>query len=199
MDADQYKQDIKALTKRTDRLTHAVLLQAIALVCVALWGARMVGAVRTILMPAAPQKTFWVTDDHADQAYLEEMAGYFAWLILDVSAESIDWKKETLLKYTLPEEAAAFRTRMDLEADRLRKINGSSTFALRQLRTDEKAQTVTLVGTEHVRVNGVETSAPQKSYSAAFVVIGGRIHLKRFEEVSDEKQANPPPAAVGMR
>lgn len=185
MDSFEYKSDMKDLKRRSALLSGVAGILGLGWLLTLCLVFTILGRERTVVVPVTAQRTFWLTAEHASPAYLEEMASFFAWLILDVSPETADWKREVLLKYTLPDHVDEIRKRLELGALRLRKINGSSTFTPRQLITDEKSQTVTLIGTERVLVNGAETSSKLKRYSAAFIVIAARIHLKSFEEVDD--------------
>ena len=99
-----------------------------------------------------------------------------------------------LLKWCLPDNAGALKTRQELEATRLKKLNASTYFQLQQLVPDEETQSVLLTGFLLTQVNGVKTSDVQKTYRADFIFRGGRVHLKDFKEVDREN----PNSATGV-
>jgi hypothetical protein len=46
------------------------------------------------------------------------MGSFIAWLVLDVTPASIDWKKDILLGYVEPEQYGPLKTRQEVEAER---------------------------------------------------------------------------------
>ena len=53
----------------------------------------MVGRERIVLTPPAIDKSFWVAKDKVSASYLEQMGSFIAYLTLDVSPSSVEWKK----------------------------------------------------------------------------------------------------------
>jgi len=147
----------------------------------------LVGTERTIVVPPSVEKTFWVQKDKASAAYLEQMGSFVAWLILDVSPASIDWKKDMLLSYVPPDEYGAMKTRQEVEAQRLKEMNGSTFFLPQQLVPNEDTQSVVVRGRLRTQVNGTETSTDAKAYLVVFQYAGGRMQLKTFKEIPNEQ------------
>jgi conjugal transfer pilus assembly protein TraE len=114
---------------------------------------------------------------------LEQMGSFIAWLVLDVTPASVDWKKDILLGYVEPEQHGELKTRQELEAARLKRINASTFFMPQQLVPSEDAQSVVVRGRLRTLVNGLETSNDLKAYHVDFGYSGGRMHLKTFKEV----------------
>lgn len=176
-------------------LGSIIVLQSLSLL-VAVGGLlRIAGSERTILVPPSIDKTFWVTRDRASGEYLEQMAGFVTWLMLDVSPGTVDWKREQLLKYVPPVHHQTLKTRMELEADRLRRNNASTSFLVQQFTTDETAQSVLITGRLRRQINGTDVGEPEtRSYLAQFQYTGGRVHIQTFKEVAN---AQPGQARVG--
>ncbi|MFX8466458.1 TraE/TraK family type IV conjugative transfer system protein, partial [Acinetobacter baumannii] len=86
--------------------------------------------------------------------YLEQMGAFIAWLVLDVTPASIDWKKDILLGYVEPDQHGELKTRQELEAARLKRINASTFFMPQQLVPSEDTQTVVVRGRLRTLVNG---------------------------------------------
>lgn len=183
MHHDKLSTDIKDLRQRNRRLGLAVAGLALALIIALTIILAQLGMERTIVVPPTIDKSFWVTKHKVSQEYLEQMGAFVGWLILDVSPESIQWKKDMLLAYVAPEQSGAMKTRQDLEAERLKRLNASTFFALKQLIPNEHTQSVVLVGRLRTQVNGQDTSTDTKSYLAEFAYAGGRVHLKTFKEI----------------
>lgn len=195
MNNDKHGNDIKEMRKRIRGLgmTVAGLVfgHLIALVIIL----SLLGTERTIVVPPSIDKTFWVTKDRVSKEYLEQMGAFVAWLILDVAPASIDWKKDILLNYVTPDQHGAMKTRQELEAERLKKMNASTFFLPQQLVPNEEAQSVTVVGRLRTQVNGQDTYADTKVYLVEFKHTGGRVHLKTFKEIPNGQQVTAQAAA----
>lgn len=154
-----------------------------------------IGMDRTVIVPPSIDRSFWVSKDKASREYLEQMAAYVAWLMLDVTPSTVDWKRNALLDWVSPADHAAMKTLMDLEADRLRKTNASTSFLIQQLTADEKEQSVKVTGRLRRQINGTDVGEPQlRTYLAQFNFSGGRVHIQTFKEFEN---AQPGQLRVG--
>lgn len=184
MDFDRYQNDLRA-QRKSNRTLGAVLAllgvcQLISLVVIA----SIVGSERTVIVPPNIDKSFWVSKDKASREYLEQMAGYVSWLMLDVTPSTVDWKRNVLLNWVAPDQHAAMKTKMDLEADRLRTNNATTSFLIQQLTADEKEQSVLITGRLRRQINGTDVAEPAtRSYLAQFHYTGGRVHIQTFKEI----------------
>jgi conjugal transfer pilus assembly protein TraE len=196
MDHARLGTDLKDLRRRNGALGLAVAGLSFALIVALLAILKIAGTERTVIVPPTIDKSFWVTHERASRDYLNQMASYVAYLILDVDPAVIDWKKDTLLNWVAPGEHAALRTRLELEADRLKRINAATFFRPQQLVADEERQAVTVRGRLRTLVNGQETSSEVKAYLVEFDYAGGRAQLKSFKEIAHERQAPGAAAAA---
>lgn len=200
MRLETYQDDLGTLRRRVfdQRLAIGILSLCLLLALSIIY--RIAGTERTIITPPSVSKTFWIEDGRGSNDYLVQMSSFVAYLMLDVTPKSIEWKKDMLLKWCLPDNAGAIKTRQELEATRLKKLNASTYFQLQQLAPDEETQSVLLTGFLLTQVNGVKTSDVQKSYRADFIFRGGRVHLKDFKEVDRENPNSATDVAVaGVR
>lgn len=183
MDFDRLNGDLKELRRRNRGLAATVgALAAAQLVALAVI-LNLLGSVRTLVVPPSINKSFWVERDKASSEYLEQMGSFIAWLVLDVSPASIDWKKDILLGYVEPAQHGELKKRQELEAARLKRINASTAFMPQQLVPSEDAQTVVVRGRLRTLVNGQETANDIKAYLLEFGYAGARMHLKTFKEI----------------
>jgi len=156
----------------------------------------MVGRDRVVVTPPSIDKTFWVSKDRVSSSYLEQMGSFIAYLTLDVSPQSIDWKKTMLLQYVSPDVYGALQTRQDLEADRLRRLNATTQFSVAQLLPNEEAMNVTLKGRLATFINGARTSDVDKEYVAEFEFKGNRVQIRNFREIGNGESATKVSAAA---
>lgn len=184
MDFPKLNGDLKEMRQRNRRLALAVGGLIFGLLISLLIIVNLIGMERTIVVPPTIEKTFWVTKDRVSKEYLEQMASFVAWLILDVTPGTIDWKKDILLNYVAPEQHGSLKSRQEVEAERLKRINASTFFLPQQLVANDQDQTVAVRGRLRTQVNGQETATDTKAYLAEFQYSGGRLHLKAFKEIS---------------
>lgn len=184
MDFAKLNNDLKEIRKRNHGLSMAAGGLIAALLACLVIILNLIGTERTIVVPPSIDKTFWVTKDRASREYLEQMGSFIAWLILDVSPASIDWKKDILLNYVAPDQHGAMKSRQEIESERLKRINASTFFLPQQLVPSEERQTVVIRGRLRTQVNGQDTATETKAYLAEFQYAGGRMHLQSFKEIS---------------
>jgi conjugal transfer pilus assembly protein TraE len=165
MDFERLNGDIKEMRRRNRGLALTVGLLAAAHVLALVVILNLLGTVRTVVVPPSINKSFWVSRDKASGEYLEQMGAFIAWLVLDVTPASIDWKKDILLGYVEPDQHGELKTRQELVPS-------------------EDTQTVVVRGRLRTLVNGLETANDAKAYEVGFAYSGGRMHLKTFKEVT---------------
>ena len=183
MDFERLNSDIKEMRRCNRSLGLTVGALAIGHVVALIVILNLIGTVRTVIVPPSIDKSFWVSRDKASSEYLEQMGSFIAWLVLDVTPSSIDWKKGVLLGYVEPGQYGALKTRQEVEAERLKRINASTLFMPQQLVPSEDAQTVVVRGRLRTLVNGFETANDLKAYLVEFSFNGARMHLKTFKEL----------------
>ena len=183
MDFERLNSDMKEMRRRNRSLGFTVGALAISHVVALIVILNLIGTVRTVIVPPSIDKSFWVSRDKASSEYLEQMGSFIAWLVLDVTPSSIDWKKGVLLGYVEPGQYGALKTRQEVEAERLKRINASTLFMPQQLVPSEDAQTVVVRGRLRTLVNGFETGNDLKAYLVEFSFNGARMHLKTFKEL----------------
>jgi len=189
MNPNTLMQDLKQM-RSTVRLQGAALaLMGACLLCSLVLMFNMVGRDRVIVTPPSIDKTFWVSKDRVSSSYLEQMGSFIAYLTLDVSPQSIDWKKTMLLQYVSPDVYGVLQTRQDIEADRLRRLNATTQFSVAQLLPNEDAMNVTLKGRLATFINGARTSDIDKEYVAEFEFKGSRVQIKNFKEIGNGESA----------
>jgi conjugal transfer pilus assembly protein TraE len=198
MNFDQHEKDMRTLRKEGRIKSIAIALQSLALLVALGVILSLLGTERTILVPPDINKTFWVAKDKTSREYLEQMGAFVAWLQLDVTPSSIDWKRDVLLGYVPPEDYAAAKTQMDLEAERLRRNNAATFFQVQQLVANEQDQSVRLIGRMRSQINGMDVAEPDvRSFKTQFKYAGGRVQISLFKEVRNAQPGQTPVGAAG--
>lgn len=183
MDFTQQQNALRELRAQNRNQGFVIAVLSLTLLVAFVGVVALIGTERTIIVPPNIGKSFWVTGKKASADYLEQMGSFIAWLILDVSPNSIDWKKDMLLTYVNPDLHGAMKSMQDLEAERLRRLNAATYFLPQQVVVDEPTQTVVVRGRLRTQINGQETTTNEKAYSVQFDYSGGRLHLAGFKEI----------------
>jgi conjugal transfer pilus assembly protein TraE len=194
MDFDRLGNDLSDLRRRNRALAGAATALILALLLALLLLLRLAGTERTVIVPPSINKSFWVTRDKASNEYLEQMGSFVAWLVLDVTTASIDWKKDILLGYAQPDFHGELKVRQEVEATRLKRINASTSFLPQQLVASEDSQSLVIHGRLRTLVNNLETANELKSYRVEFDYAGGRMHLRAFRDVTQDTKKEAPNA-----
>ena len=195
MNPNTLMQDLKLMRSTVRLQGAAIALMGACLLSALVLMFNMVGRDRVIVTPPSIDKTFWVSKDRVSSSYLEQMGSFIAYLTLDVSPQSIDWKKTMLLQYVSPDVYGVLQTRQDLEADRLRRLNATTQFSVAQLLPNEEAMNVTLKGRLATFINGARTSDIDKEYVAEFEFKGNRVQIRNFKEIGNGESATKVSAA----
>jgi len=196
MNPNTLMQDLKQMRATVRFQGAALALMGTCLLSSLVLMFNMVGRDRVIVTPPSIDKTFWVSKDRVSSSYLEQMGSFIAYLTLDVSPQSIDWKKTMLLQYVSPDVYGVLQTRQDLEADRLRRLNATTQFSVAQLLPNEEAMNVTLKGRLATFINGARTSDIDKEYVAEFEFKGNRVQIRNFKEIGNGELATKVSAAT---
>jgi conjugal transfer pilus assembly protein TraE len=184
MNHETHQNDLRFLRRANRTLGVALAVMGVGVLFLVFTVLSLVGSERTIVVPPNIEKTFWVSKDKVSGEYLEQMAGFMTWLVLDVSPSTIDWKRNVLLTYVAPDDFASLKTQMDLEAERLRSNNATTAFQIQQFTANEKQQSVVATGRLRRQINGVDVGDPVvRSYLIQFKHSGGRVHLSAFKEI----------------
>src|SRR5262245_40937802 len=189
MDLARLSPDLKELRRRNRAHGMLVGLVSVCLLLSLVLIVRILGTERTVVTPPNLSKSFWVVSGKASASWLEQMGSYVAWLILDVSPATIDWKKDELLSWVAPDHHGQLKIRQEVEAERLKRMNASTSFLPQQFVPSEETQSVVVRGRVKTLVNGQETSTESKSYVAEFQYAGGRPLLRTFKEIPHDQQA----------
>ena len=146
MDFERLNGDIKEMRRRNRGLGLAVGVLAAGQILALVVILNLLGTVRTVVVPPALNKTFWVTRDQASQripradGQLHRLAGPRR----DAGLDRL--KKDILLGYVEPDQYGPLKTRQEVEAERLKRINAATVFAPQQLVPSEAARASSSAG-----------------------------------------------------
>ncbi len=140
---------------------------------------------RVIVVPAYLKQSFWAEGENISKEYLEEMSLFFANLMLNVSAESMSYQREVVLRYVSPEFHGDLKHRLIDEEDKMRQQGLTTTFRAQEVKADVKSGEVIISGTLSQYISGNRVGQVTESYKAIFEYSSGILLLKGFEVVDE--------------
>lgn len=135
---------------------------------------------RIIVSPPELHQSYWVEGDRFSESYLEEMAVFFAHLLLDVSAESLLYQGEVVLRHVDAESYSRIRTKLFVDSAQLKKENATSRFQPKKAIVSRESMEVQLKGTMTQYVSGKDVSNFEETFVVRFSAKNGTIYLKDF-------------------
>jgi conjugal transfer pilus assembly protein TraE len=135
---------------------------------------------RIIVSPPELHQSYWVEGNRFSESYLEEMAVFFAHLLLDVSSESLLYQGDVILRHVDAESYSRIRTKLFADAAQLKKENATSRFQPKKAIVLRKSMEVQLKGTMTQYVSGKDVSSYEETFVVRFSAKNGTIYLKDF-------------------
>lgn len=152
---------------------------------------------KTIITPPVLEKAFWVQGEKVAPEYLEMMATFFAGLALSYTKDNIEGQVALFLRYTDPEAHGELATRLNAEADKIKRNNLSSVFYPVEVRVREKSQQIAITGDLVTMVGEQVTGRRRTVFSLRLTYRNGRLFVAEFNEASDEAHPFAAPAQPG--
>lgn len=142
---------------------------------------------RIVVVPPEVKQSFWVQRNAVSAAYLEEMALFYADLILEMSPASAAYKREVILRNTAPSHYGALRTKLLEDEKRLKKEALTTSFEPLGVKVNPKALTVEVTGDVLQFVGEKKIAQSRDTYAFGFVYRQGRLLINSFKKVRSEK------------
>jgi len=141
---------------------------------------------RILVMPPEIHQSFWVEGNRVSNHYVEEMALFFAHLLLDTSEASAPFHREVILRYAQPESYGALKTQLLEDEQRYKKEQLSTSFKPSVVEVDNKKMTADLTGDLLSYVGSKKISQNRETYRFHFHYDHGRLQIVSFLLVKTE-------------
>lgn len=145
---------------------------------------------RVILVPGLNQEV-WVANDGVSSSYLEEAASMYLPLLLDLTADSIDWKKEKLFVHVSSSEPKYMKSLNEYFArtkEKYKQFGLSTHFAVKSFVVNQKDMTVKASGQLISRYGERGFQSVPAEYGLAFEWVAGRLKLTEFIRLGKEEE-----------
>jgi len=143
----------------------------------------LVGRERVVIVPPIVNRDFWVATDMVSDSYLEQMAEFFAGLLLNVTPNSFATRSEHLLQHVAPNAYPTLKTQLVEQKLELERRAMSTTFHPASFKVDRKKLLVELKGELKILVGRASVESQTKTYRIQFSQQHGRLYIQQFSEV----------------
>ena len=139
--------------------------------------------VQTMLTPPEIRRSMTVSNIAFSKEYLEEMAPYAAYLLLNVTPKTVDYQNSQLLKIVAPDYKDALEKELSLNALWVKKNNVSTTFSATEATADTSDNTVSIRGVFEVKRNNTVVEQKDRELLISFKNNYGTLQLLSIKEV----------------
>jgi len=143
-----------------------------------------VGKERIVVVPPIVSRDFWVAIDTVSDSYLEQMSGFFAGLLLNVTPNSFATRAEHLLQHVSPNSYAALKEQLVQQQLEIERRALSTSFYPSTFKIDRHKLLVELKGELKMWVGNSSIETQSKTYQLQFVQHQGRLFIQHFNEVT---------------
>lgn len=145
--------------------------------------------VETILTPPEIRRSMTISNVAFSKEYLEEIAPYNAYLLLNATPQNVDFQSQQLLKFVASEYKDALEKELNINALWLKQNNISTSFTAMNAAADINDNTVVLRGSFEVIKNNKIVDQRDRELLLSYRNENGTIQLLSIKEViPDEKQ-----------
>ncbi len=149
--------------------------------------ALLVRSERVVVIPPHTTASFWVEKNRVSPSYLEEMALFFANLILETTPESAAYKRDIILRNTLSEGYGALKTKLLEDEGRLKKERVVTAFQPNGIKVNPAHMTVEITGDLLRFVGEKRISQSRDTYGLTFVYRNARLLIKSFHLLRSDR------------
>lgn len=145
---------------------------------------------RIIMVPGLNREV-WVSGQGVSAGYLEEITAMYLPLLLDLNADSIDWKKELIFNHVSQSDRKYMQelTRYFAKTkEKYKKYSLSTHFAVKSFEVDSKAMTVKAEGQLTGRFGTRGYDSRPVTYLLSYEWSAGRLLLKEFVRLTEENE-----------
>ncbi len=141
---------------------------------------------RVVVVPPEVKREFWLEKNQVSAGYLEEMALFFADLILESSPESTTYMREIILRNTVAQGYGALKSRLLEDERRIKKDRVVTSFRPNSVKVNSSRLIVTILGDLMSFVGEKRISQSRDTYQFQFVYQHGRLLIQTFKLIRSE-------------
>lgn len=142
---------------------------------------------RVVIAPPQVSQTYWVESSRVSASYLEEMGLFYGFLLLDTSPANASYKRDMILKETVPHAYGALKAKLVEEENRIKKENVSTSFQANEVKVNPNTLSVELTGDLVSYVGDKRVSQSRDTYEFKFLYQYGSLLIESFQLIRSDK------------
>lgn len=141
---------------------------------------------RVVIVPAYQQQSFWLDQANVSKEYLEQMSLFFIENLLNLTADSIPYQRDVILKHVVPCFYGELKKRFIEEEARYRKESLTTNIKPMKIIVDEANKITTVVGIFTSFIAGKQIKQTKDSYELKFIYEHGKLLINSFKLIASE-------------
>jgi conjugal transfer pilus assembly protein TraE len=142
---------------------------------------------RVVIAPPHVSQEYWVESSRVSASYLEEMALFYAFLLLDTSPANASFKRDMILKESVPHAYGSLKAKLLEDENRIKKDNVTTSFQASEVRVDPNTMSVELTGDLVRYVGEKRISQSRDTYQLQMSYHHGRLMIEEFQLIRSDK------------
>ncbi len=142
---------------------------------------------RVVVVPPDVRQEYWLEKNRVSPSYLEDMALFFAGLLLDVSPDSAEFKRDIILKNTVSHAYGVLKARLLEEEQQLKKQRVITSFQPNSFKTNSNELKVEVTGDLLCFVGEKKISQSRDTYQFSFVYQNNRLLIESFKLLRSDR------------
>lgn len=151
---------------------------------------------RILVVPPDIHQEFWMEKNQVSPSYLEEMALFFAALILESSPESAAYKREIILRHATTNGYGPLKIRLLEDETRLKKEHVTTSFQSNAIKVMPHSLSVEITGDLLCFVGEKRISQSRDTYQFQFEYKSGRLLIRSFKLIASDKPFVDPDKSI---
>ncbi|MBA4118843.1 MAG: type IV conjugative transfer system protein TraE [Candidatus Puniceispirillum sp.] len=144
---------------------------------------------RIVLVPPEIHGPLWVEKGRVSKTYLEEIAVFFAQMLLNATPKSLPYNHDLLLRYTAPGSYGTMKATLAQEARKITKDGLSTAFHPKHINANPEKMSAEITGELMGFVGTKVVFQKEEKYSIRLGYEKGRLMILEFITLEEKKNA----------
>lgn len=144
---------------------------------------------RVVVVPGL-SKSAWIDGQGVSASYLEEMANMYLPYLLDLNSQNIDWRKNKILEHVSRSDSRYLEAINEYfvgAKEQYSQFDLTTFFAAKRFQISERDKKVVVSGQLISQYGNEGFDVQPARYLMKFDWVGGKLSLKSFERLTDER------------
>ena len=147
---------------------------------------RTMGLEKTILVPPEVNKSFWVTGTDVSKDYLDQMAYWYAGIVLNATPKTAEYQKTQFLRHARPDQLGRLTAEANKRLEYIIKNGASTMFTVESMTVDTRTKRVSIYGSLSTYLEEKRIEQRPAYFAIGFDYINSMLYVTDFKETNDK-------------